>query len=94
MSFCLRALCAFGALCGAGTVSATEVAICTDTGRAVIELADEAAPQHVANFLRYVDMGYYAGTVFHRVQPKLFVQGGGLDRELHARSTLPAELEH
>ncbi|HEX7235382.1 MAG TPA: peptidylprolyl isomerase [Gammaproteobacteria bacterium] len=89
MSFCLRALCAIGALCGAGTVAATEVAICTDTGRAVIELADEAAPQHVANFLRYVDMGYYAGTVFHRVQPKLFVQGGGLDRELHVRSTLP-----
>ena len=29
----------------------------------VLELADEAAPQHVANFLRYVDMGYFSGTV-------------------------------
>ena len=89
MSLCLRALCALGALCGAGMLQATEVAVCTDNGRAVFELADEAAPQHVANFLRYVDMGYYSGTVFHRVQPNLFVQGGGLDRELRQRSTLP-----
>ena len=89
MSLCLRALCALGALCGAGTLQATEVAVCTDNGRAVLELADEAAPQHVANFLRYVDMGYYSGTVFHRVQSNLFVQGGGLDRELRQRSTLP-----
>jgi cyclophilin family peptidyl-prolyl cis-trans isomerase len=70
-------------------LQATEVAVCTDNGRAVFELADEAAPQHVANFLRYVDMGYYSGTVFHRVQSNLFVQGGGLDRELRQRSTLP-----
>jgi cyclophilin family peptidyl-prolyl cis-trans isomerase len=84
-----RALVALGALCGAGTLSATEVAMCTDSGRVVLELADEAAPQHVANFLRYVDMGYFAGTVFHRVQRDLFVQGGGIDRELQPRSTLP-----
>jgi len=89
MSLGLRALCALGALCGAEMLQATEVAVCTDDGRAVLELADEAAPQHVANFLRYVDMGYYSGTVFHRVQPNLFVQGGGLDRELRQRSTLP-----
>jgi cyclophilin family peptidyl-prolyl cis-trans isomerase len=89
MSVYLRALAALYALCGAGALHATDVAICTDSGRAVLELADEAAPQHVANFLRYVDMGYYTGTVFHRVQSGLFVQGGGLDRELRVRSTLP-----
>jgi len=89
MKDCLRALVALGASCGAGTLSATQVAICTDRGRAVIDLADEGAPQQVANFLRYVDMGFYAGTVFHRVQAGLFVQGGGLDRELRVRSTLP-----
>jgi cyclophilin family peptidyl-prolyl cis-trans isomerase len=89
MNPCLRALVALGAACGPGLVHATEVAVCTDSGRAVLELADEAAPQHVANFLRYVDMGYYSGTVFHRVQSGLFVQGGGLDRELRVRSTLP-----
>ena len=89
MNDCLRALVALGGLCGAGLLQATEVAVCTDNGRAVLELADEAAPQQVASFLRYVDMGYYSGTVFHRVQSELFVQGGGLDRELRVRSTLP-----
>lgn len=89
MKNCPRALVALGALCGAGTLSATEVAMCTDSGRVVLELADDAAPQHVANFLRYVDMGYFSGTVFHRVQRDLFVQGGGIDRKLQPRSTLP-----
>lgn len=85
----LRALAALLAACGVQSVQATEVAVCTDRGRAVLELADEEAPQHVANFLRYVDMGFYSGTVFHRVQADFVVQGGGFDRELRMRSTLP-----
>lgn len=68
---------------------ATDVAVCTDNGRVVFELADEASPQNVANFLSYVDMGYYTGTVFHRVLPGFVVQGGGVDRQLRARTTLP-----
>ena len=89
MKSCLRALVAFGAWCSSGMLQATEVAICTDSGRAVLELADEAAPQQVASFLRYVDMGYYAGTVFHRVQRETFVQGGGFSRDLQLRPSLP-----
>jgi cyclophilin family peptidyl-prolyl cis-trans isomerase len=80
---------ALGALFLAPAAHATEVAVCTDRGRAVMELADESAPLQVANFLRYVDMGYYSGTVFHRVVPEFVVQGGGLDRELRVRATLP-----
>jgi len=68
---------------------ATDVAVCTDRGRAVLELADAQAPQHVANFLKYVDMGYYSGMVFHRVKPGFVVQGGGVDRQLRSRPTLP-----
>jgi peptidyl-prolyl cis-trans isomerase A (cyclophilin A) len=75
-------------LLAGGTVEATEVAVCTDRGRAVLELADEQAPLHVANFLRYVDVGLYSGTVFHRVMPGIIVQGGGLDRQLRPRPTL------
>ena len=89
MSHRSQALSALGALLFAHALHATEVAVCTDRGRAVLELADEAAPLHVANFLRYVDMGYYSGTVFHRVVPEFIVQGGGLDRQLRLRSTLP-----
>ena len=54
----------------------------------MLELADEQAPLHVANFLRYVDMGFYSGTVFHRVVAGFVVQGGGVDRQLRPRTTL------
>jgi cyclophilin family peptidyl-prolyl cis-trans isomerase len=78
----------FAAL-GASAASATDVAVCTDQGRFVIELADEQAPRHVENFLSYVDMAYYSGTVFHRVVDGFVVQGGGFDRDLRGRPTLP-----
>jgi cyclophilin family peptidyl-prolyl cis-trans isomerase len=73
----------------ASSLHATEVAVCTDRGRAVLELADELAPQNVANFLRYVDLGHYTGTVFHRAVANFVVQGGGVDRRLRPRATLP-----
>ena len=68
---------------------ATDVAICTDRGRVVLELADAQAPKHVENFLSYVDMAYYSGTVFHRAVSGFVVQGGGVDRKLRGRPTLP-----
>ncbi len=77
------------ALASVGEANATDVALCTDRGRAVLELADTQAPQHVATFLKYVDMAYYSGMVFHRVKPGFVVQGGGVDRQLRGRPTLP-----
>ena len=77
-------------LLAAGALEATEVAVCTDRGRAVLELADEQAPLHVANFLRYVDAGLYSGTVFHRVLPGVIAQGGGFDRQLRPRAAKAA----
>jgi peptidyl-prolyl cis-trans isomerase B (cyclophilin B) len=82
-------LAAVAALLADGAVRATEVAVCTDQGRFVIELADREAPKQVENFLRYVDAGFYSGTAIHRVIPGLVVQGGGADRTLRPRSTLP-----
>ena len=74
--------------------SATEVAVCTDFGPMTIELLDKEAPLHTANFLRYVDEGFYSGTVFHRVVAGFVVQGGGYDRKLQRRETLePIENE-
>lgn len=77
------------ALAGSTSALATEVAVCTDRGRAILELADAQSPLHVENFLRYVDMGYYSGKVFHRVVPGFVVQGGGVDRQLRGGPTLP-----
>ena len=84
-----RLLLVAASLASCGIARATEVAVCTDQGRFVIELADREAPKQVDNFLRYVDMAYYSGTVFHRVLPGFVVQGGGLDRKLRGKPTLP-----
>ena len=65
--------------------AATDVVLCTDAGRVVIELFDDDAPAHVANFLDYTDSGFYGGTVFHRVIEGFVVQGGGFDNELRAK---------
>ncbi len=70
---------------GAATANATEVALCTDSGRIVIELRQDAAPLQVMNFLRYVEEGHYTGTVFHRVIEDFMIQGGGFDRNLRQR---------
>ena len=74
--------------------AATDVVICTDAGRVVIELFDDDAPAHVANFLDYTDRGFYGGTVFHRVIEGFVVQGGGFDDELRGKrpsGTVPNE---
>ena len=74
--------------------AATDVVLCTDAGRVVIELFDGDAPAHVANFLDYTDRGFYGGTVFHRVIEGFVVQGGGFDGELRAKrpsGTVPNE---
>ncbi len=53
------------------------VKLSTTMGDIVLELNEEAAPLTVANFLRYVDDGFYDGTIFHRVISDFMVQGGG-----------------
>ena len=45
--------------------TAPHVALETTEGTVVIELYPDKAPATVANFLQYVDDGFYDGTVFH-----------------------------
>jgi cyclophilin family peptidyl-prolyl cis-trans isomerase len=59
----------------------------TSYGPIVVELEPELAPATVANFLRYVQEGHYAGTIFHRVIPGFMVQGGGLAEDLSEKPT-------
>jgi cyclophilin family peptidyl-prolyl cis-trans isomerase len=58
-------------------VTAPLVTLETTAGEIVLELAPDDAPRTVANFLAYVDAGFYAGTVFHRVVPRFVAQAGG-----------------
>jgi cyclophilin family peptidyl-prolyl cis-trans isomerase len=52
------------------------------TSQGVIELGLDRthAPISVDNFLRYVNDGFYTGTVFHRVIRDFVIQGGGVTR--------------
>lgn len=46
-------------------------------GNLVFTLEPNKVKATVDNFLQYVNDGFYAGTVFHRVVPGFVVQGGG-----------------
>jgi cyclophilin family peptidyl-prolyl cis-trans isomerase len=59
----------------------------TTDGDIVIELYAEKSPVTVANFLSYVDAGYYDGTVFHRVISNFMIQGGGFTTEMKEKPT-------
>jgi cyclophilin family peptidyl-prolyl cis-trans isomerase len=61
----------------------------TSKGTIKVELFPDEAPKTVENFLHYVDSGFYADTVFHRVIRGFVVQGGGFTPELELKPTLP-----
>jgi peptidyl-prolyl cis-trans isomerase A (cyclophilin A)/peptidyl-prolyl cis-trans isomerase B (cyclophilin B) len=61
----------------------------TSLGSFTIELAEEDAPITCANFLKYVDEGFYAGTTFHRVIPGFMIQGGGMTADMKQKKTNP-----
>ena len=52
-----------------------------------IELDDEKAPKTVANFLAYVEDGFYNGTIFHRVIDGFMIQGGGFNADMNQKPT-------
>ena len=61
----------------------------TSHGPFTIELFQEDAPLSVANFLRYVDDGFFDGTIFHRIVPGFVIQGGGLTADFEQKETRP-----
>jgi cyclophilin family peptidyl-prolyl cis-trans isomerase len=50
------------------------------SGELVVELFGNEAPRSVANFLRYVDAGFYDGLVWHRVDGDFVIQTGAYER--------------
>ncbi len=59
----------------------------TTAGPVTVELFEDKAPQTVANFLQYVDSGFYNGTLFHRVIKNFMIQGGGFDKDGQRKAT-------
>jgi cyclophilin family peptidyl-prolyl cis-trans isomerase len=64
-----------------------QVQVVTAMGNFTIELNAERAPLTVAQFLKYVDQGYYSGTIFHRAVPNFLIQGGGYDPDYKLKGT-------
>jgi peptidyl-prolyl cis-trans isomerase A (cyclophilin A) len=58
-------------------------------GKIELELNAEKAPISVANFLQYIESGFYNNTIFHRVINNFMVQGGGFDKHMQRKTTLP-----
>jgi peptidyl-prolyl cis-trans isomerase B (cyclophilin B) len=59
----------------------------TNYGQFTVELDAEKAPITVANFLDYVNDGYYNGTIFHRVIDGFMIQGGGFTPGMKQKET-------
>lgn len=59
----------------------------TTLGTIEIELFEKEAPVSSANFLSYVDDGFFDGLVFHRVIPGFMIQGGGFEQGMKQKKT-------
>ena len=69
----------------------------TSLGEITLELYPEKAPKTVANFLKYVNDGFYDGTIFHRVISNFMIQGGGFTPDMgkkETRSPVPNEADN
>mgnify|MGYP000884377188 CR=1 FL=1 len=69
-----------------GGTALPKVKLATSLGDIVIELNAEKAPNTVANFLDYVNSGFYDGTIFHRVIENFMVQGGGFTEDFEQKT--------
>lgn len=67
----------------------------TSMGNIKVELYPDKAPKTVANFLSYVEDGFFGGTIFHRVIKGFMVQGGGftpdMDQKVPTYDPIPLE---
>lgn len=63
------------------------VKLSTNFGDITIELDAEKAPITAANFLQYVESGFYENVIFHRVINGFMIQGGGFDTNMKQKPT-------
>lgn len=63
------------------------VKMTTNQGDIIISLDAAKAPKTVANFLAYVNDGFFDGTIFHRVIDGFMIQGGGFEPGLKQKPT-------
>ena len=52
------------------------VVLNTNHGSIIIDFFPDDAPNHVENFIKLTESGYYDGVLFHRIIPGFMIQGG------------------
>jgi len=72
--------------CSQGGNTLPKVKLSTSHGDIIIELDADKAPNTVANFLNYVESGFYDGVIFHRVIQDFMIQGGGFDESFEQKA--------
>lgn len=60
----------------------------TTMGDVRLELYHSLVPLTVENFMRYVQAGYYEGTLIHRVMEGFIIQGGGYTAAMNRKTPL------
>jgi cyclophilin family peptidyl-prolyl cis-trans isomerase len=70
------------------------VIIETTMGNITVELDAKNAPISTANFLAYVDDGYFTDTIFHRVIPNFMIQGGGITADMRDKPSDRAPIQN
>jgi len=79
---------------GADASTKPVVVMSTTLGDLVVQLEEQEMPITTANFLGYVDSGWYDGTLVHRVVDDWVIQGGGYTTGLSPKtpgSPIPLE---
>ena len=74
-------------IASAASFAGPKVEFKTTMGNFVVELDSVKAPKTSANFLNYVNSGFYNGTIFHRVIDGFMIQGGGFTSDLTQKPT-------
>ena len=63
------------------------VVLHTNLGNITIEFFPQDAPNHVTNFIKLAESGFYDGTLFHRIIPNFMIQGGDPNTKNSEEST-------
>ena len=90
MRYLLIAITSFTLLMSSVTIaddfSKKRIQLETSEGDIVLELDITRAPLSVLNFMKYVQSGFYDGTIFHRVIENFMIQGGGFTPDMKRKT--------
>ena len=70
------------------------VTIETSMGNITLELDAANAPNSTANFMAYIEDGYFTDTTFHRVIPNFMIQGGGITADMRDKPSSRAPIQN